>query len=495
MNNRGRIGAAIHIHCTAPPDAPEHCNAKPVIQNSMITNNYGLPLHLIPPGFSQSQQSIVHISHFPTYLKEAVKFRNNSGTALYVHETCALLEYTSMLVFVNNTAENGGALTLYGSWIAVSHHCKLIFINNTAAGFGGAIYAFMTEEVYLPYYSQSCFIRGTQSGSPEHWETNFTFSGNTNQGYPNAIYATSILPCVYRINDNTSEDTDIRETFCKWKGWDFGNDTCSDLIRTSPRNFSSTLNNVHLYPGIPSNQLICAVDDLGHNIDNFFVFPRVVSPKNGVSARINNRILTVYGNICTNATIELQLDNIRRLSTTVNVSLQTCPPGFTFNNESQFCICQYSNFIQCGYKNSRWNAELAAGYCASYSATDEYNQKSILFGRCPFTIDLYNNNSHPILFLPLPFDKDKLNINFCGKLNRNGTLCGDCATNHSIDVISSTFSCRKCSGSLKTLANIPDSSGTPTSDFLLCSSNPTHQSHKWSTQWIYILQSSDNCFY
>ena len=74
-----------------------------------------------------------------------------------MHDTSVTLDEYTVVRFENNAAENGGALTLYGSWITVSIHCKLIFINNTAVGFGGAIYVLMTEEVYLPY-SHSCFI-------------------------------------------------------------------------------------------------------------------------------------------------------------------------------------------------------------------------------------------------------------------------------------------------------------------------------------------------
>ena len=165
-----------------------------------------------------------------------------------------------------------------------------------------------------------------------------------------------------------------------------------------------------------------------------------MSPNNGVSAHINNRTLTVYGNTETNVTIELQLVDARQLSITVDVHLQTCPPAFELNTDSYSCICQYSKYIHCRYSNSSWTAELATGYCVSYSSNSNHHDKSILFGQCPFTIiDIYDKNSRPILYLPLPYEKEQLNDRFCGPLNRNGTLCGNCVTNYSIDVLSSTF--------------------------------------------------------
>ena len=282
-----------------------------------------------------------------------------------MHDSSVTVDNDALLNFTNNSAENGGAIALYGSWITVSNNSQLVFKNNTVTGFGGAIYVYMTEEVYLPY-SHHCFIRSTVNKNPWNWTSNFSFDGNRYNNTLNAIYATSILPCVWKRVNNVSLDDSIKETICNWPGWKFGG-TCSDMITTSPRNFSSTLKNIRLYPGIPSEHLIYAQDDFGHNVTTFFVDPTVVSHKGEVSAHVNNRILTVWGNNNSKAIVKLLLKDNRPLEMTVNVSLKECPGGFEYNSDSHSCICKDNQYIHCTYNDSRRTANIVAGYCMSYS--------------------------------------------------------------------------------------------------------------------------------
>ena len=445
-NNSAHTGAAIHIYCTSPASSPQHCNAYPVVAQSVFVNNKNLET---TSALSQSPHSIVYVAHFPTLLKQKIEFFNNFGTPLHVHETSVTLNENTVLNFTQNSAQNGGGIMLYGSWIAVSSNNTLLFHNNTAEGLGGAIYSFMTEEVYLPY-SRHCFIKSTVSNNPEHWNVRFNFSGNS----PSAIYSTSILPCVHYTTK--SKDVNIRRTFCTWRNWSFGKDNCMDQILTSPRNFSSTVKNMSAFPGIPSQHRIYAVDDFGHDVPEFFVYPTVLySSTDGVTAHVTNKTLTVYGHTGTNVSIRLQLEASRTLFTIVNVSLQDCPPGFAFDSPSLSCICKTTRHTYCDYgSKSQWNAYLLADYCMSYSEVklNGVYQKHIVFGRCPFTSGLQrhfsNGYSHLLLYLPLPLEKEELNTKFCGKLNRTGILCGECIANFSIDLISSTFRCLNCSGSL-----------------------------------------------
>ena len=449
VNNSAHIGAAMHIYCLSPASSPQQCNAEPVVAQSVFAHNTDL---LLVSALRQSPHSIVYIGHFPTVLKKTLEFSNNLGTPLHVHETSVSLETDTVLNFTENSAQNGGAITLYGSWIAVSDNNTLLFSNNRARERGAAIYSFMTEEVYIPY-SHHCFIKSTLSSDPTRWNVCFNFSGNAYyDGEPNAIYATSVLPCV--LHGGSSPDDDIRRTFCTWKNWHFGGkNKCIDQIQTSPRNFSLTLRDMSAFPGIPSQHLIYAEDDLGHNVTYIFVYSTVLHPKTA-TAYVTNRTLTVHGNVNTNVSIQLELAASRTLLMTVNVSLQGCPPGFSFDSPSQSCICKYTPHIYCGYGlDSRWIAYIIAGFCMSYSPikNKDNHENHVVFGQCPFTAGLEsysNHRSHYVLYLPLPLEKEELDSKFCRKLNRTGILCGKCIANYSIDLLSSTFQCHNCSGSL-----------------------------------------------
>ena len=446
-NNSGHIGAALHIYCNSPASIPQHCNAKPVIADSVFAQNTDLPKPVT--SISQSPHSIFHIGHFPTHLAQKLEFSNNVGTPLHIHETSVTLENDTVLNFTGNYGRDGGAIMLYGSWIAVSDNNTLLFSKNRAMTWGGAIYSSMTEEVYLPY-SQHCFIKSTSSPDPTHWKVSFMFNQNTANGKLNAIYATSVLPCV--LHGGSSLDDDIRRTFCSWNNWQFGGRKCMDEIYTSPRNFSSTLQNMPAYPGIPNQHLIYAVDDYGHDSDLLYVYPNVLQPKYA-TATITNRVLTVYGKVGTNVSIQLELIASRKLLMTINVSLQHCPPAFSFNRYSNSCICDNTHHIYCEYgSDSRWTAYVLAGNCMTYSSIkiNGVHENRIVFGQCPFTEGLrsFSNHSHFIPYLPLPLEKHQLDGEFCRKMNRTGILCGKCIANYSIDLLSNTFRCHNCSGSL-----------------------------------------------
>ena len=447
-NNVAYNGAAVNIYCSSPASSPESCNVNPVLSDSNFTSN-GNPS--LVSSFNQIVGSIIMVKHFPTLLEGTLIFSNNSGSPLHIHESSVTLNKSTTLKFYNNSAHNGGAITLYGSWIAVSKNSKLVFSNNTAADKGGAIYAYMTEEAFLPYVHR-CFIRYASDTVqrkrkfPWEWDANFIFSNNIASDTPEAIYATSILPCVWEKSNTSTLDYDIKATFCLWNKWHFDSGNCSNEIHTSARNFSSTPHNVTVFPGVPSVQFLSAVDDFGHNVSNITINPTVLSNNNSRAQSIN-RSLIVYGQMYTSVKILLELEGDRPTFMIVNVSLLGCPPAFSFDSSSLSCRCNSTRQIYCMYNaESHWIAYLITGFCMSYSQINY--ECLVVFGRCPFTSGLHSSQNTYTPYLRLPLKKEELDTKFCGKFNRTGILCGECMQNYSIDVFSDTFQCHNCSGSL-----------------------------------------------
>lgn len=444
-------GAAVNMYCSSPATSPESCNVSPSLSDSNFTSNGNLSL--ISPS-DQIVASIVLISHFPAVLEGTLIFSHNSGSPLHVHETSATLKESAILNFHDNSAQNGGAISLYGSWITVSNNSKLIFSNNRAMERGGALYASQTNEAFLPYIHH-CFIRysSKKQEKPWHWNASFNFSNNTASDKPEIIYATSLLPCVWRYSINSTPDQDIRATFCSWNNWYFGTNVCMNVIHTSASNFSSTPQNVNMFPGVP-NMFVSVVDDFGHNVTNFTINPSVLSTGNMSKYRTQfiNKSLIVYGHPNTNVTILLELEGDRPLFMMVYVSLQECPPGFSYSSTSLSCDCHFTYYIHCNYKpDSHWIAYLITGFCISYSPIKHGrgHDQQVVFGRCPFTAGRHTSKHTYTPYLRIPLKKEGLNNEFCGKFNRTGMLCGDCVHNYSIDLFSDTFDCHKCSGSLR----------------------------------------------
>ena len=439
-HNEAHVGSAIHVYCSSPATSPQYCNARPVLANSKLLHNGKLSQ---PWSNHDIADSIVSIEHFPTFLNGTLTFMHNYGSPLHIHETSVIVQNSAVLKFHNNLAQDGGAISLYGSWIAVSEYCKLEFINNRALDRGGAIYSYMTEERYAPY-TYRCFIQYVNGKEPWEGSTNFNFVNNTVSQVPQTIYATSILPCVWHVNRTSSLDEDIRSTFCTWKNWKF-HKNCTNQIHTAPRNFSSTQQNLSAFPGIPKLHFLNAVDDLGHKVFDLVVNSMVLHSQGVHHSVTDNRSLTVYGNTKTHADILLELEGDRPLSMLVNVSLQDCPPGFWFSASTSSCICNMTQHIYCEYKpNYHWIAYLVSGWCMSYSLID--GERQVVHGPCPFTSGLHSTTdryTQYLPYLPLPLEKEKLNETFCGALNRKGRLCGECWEDYFIDIFSDTFECSK----------------------------------------------------
>ena len=445
-NNFANNGAAINIYCLSPVTSQLNCNVKPVLSNSNFTHNGNTSL-ILPN--NKIIGSIICINHFPTTLRGKLNFFHNYGSPLHVHETSAYLSKNTVLHFYNNTAQNGGAIVLYGSWIAVSNSSEIIFSHNTAHDKGGAVYAYSTIEAFVPYVHR-CFVRFytyNNSRTPSvvlPWKSNasFTFINNT----PEAIYTTSILPCVWHHNNTSTLDQDIRDTFCSWKNWNFSG-SCANEIRTAARNFSTTPENVTMFPGIPDN-FVRVVDDLGNNMSNFIINAKVLSTGGEYfNAQFLNEELVVHGPMNTNVNVLLELEGDRSIFKKVHVSLQDCPPGFSFENNT--CICSNStNHFYCEHKSEFHQiAYLIVGFCTSYSQV-KHKEFEVLYGRCPFTAEHYSSHNFYSPYLLLPLKKENLNEEFCEKyLKRRGKLCGYCMENYSINVLSETFDCYNCSGS------------------------------------------------
>ena len=71
-----------------------------------------------------------------------------------------------------------------------------------------------------------------------------------------------------------------------------------------------------------------------------------------------------------------------------------------------------------------------------------YVNRTVEVGRCIFNCLTINNNGIP--FKELPRNVSKLNVMFCDRFNRQGTLCGQCKDGHFPLAYSFDFTCVKC---------------------------------------------------
>ena len=425
--NRAVVGSAISLYCTSPPMAPELCNAIPTLDGSSKFFQNGQEIRFSSQYSYTSTESTLQISDFPTSIKADLSFEENRGSPIYVRNAVLVVKTNTVLNFSNNTAEIGAGIALYDSWMSVSGGCQLVFTKNTAFTEGGAIYAHHSADLYVPHL-HSCFIRSNISGTPQ--KSSFYFKENMARNKTSSIYATSIIPCSKSIQD-------VKETFCGWKNWTFDDpENCTDQIRTSVTNLSSTPDSVTLSPGIP-RKFVVGFDDLGHRAETLSIIPTVWPKIKGSNIAVNytDDGLTVYAKRDINVTILIQMGDALRVVKKVSVNVGGCPPGFGFSSHKKSCSCfeKKRNILQC---NENHTASLLNGYCISF--TEINGIKQTVYGRCVFSAVWAKS---PSRYISLPEREEMLNSNYCNLFNRAGRLCGECKNGSSIDIFSPTFSC------------------------------------------------------
>ena len=128
----------------------------------------------------------------------SILFEFNSESALACIGARLSFRSDCIAIFSNNSGHDGGAIALMGlSFLEVSSNTTLKFIGNSAELLGGGIFGQSTGEHTL-ISSQNCFIRYSDiKTKPLDWKSTFYFENNTANLELNAIYATSLLECLW----------------------------------------------------------------------------------------------------------------------------------------------------------------------------------------------------------------------------------------------------------------------------------------------------------
>ena len=122
------------------------------------------------------------------------------------------------------------------------------------------------------------------------------------------------------------------------------------------------------------------------------------------------------------------------------------------NNDSAcptWFICNSQNICECGNEHSyevvcdieRGEAAVLDCHCVTYDNVTKQTQVGSCYYNCENTAHktLYDRVYHP-----LPIDPIESTVKVCGRFNRTGTLCGQCAPGLSPFVLSYNLSCVEC---------------------------------------------------
>ena len=389
----------------------------------------------------------MYVDSIPVFFQISVTFEDNTHSALAAVNTGIYVAPNTTVQFYRNSGRAGAAVALLGyAFIEASDRSKFLFFNNTAEIKGGAIRGESIGEHDL-ISSRNCFIRYNNiSLQPENWTAEFVFSNNMANGERNSIYATALLSCIWG-GAYGSATLDSSKVFC-WKDtWIYTSGDCLQEIQTAPAGFNQSLP-ISIVPGQRVWMPIRVHDDRNVTVTNSTVFIARSSSSDVVIDRsayyISDNSIEVHSN-ASNSSVNVFLSTIgpRIIHTTLNVTIQSCPPGLSLNHSDNAaeasCIC-ISDHIFDGRvicNGATFSSRLQRG--AWIGKFIHNGEEHIVAQDCPFCLSISDDR-----YFDLPPHVNDLDECLCGKINRKGPPCGECKEGYGPAVNTVDYTCVKC---------------------------------------------------
>ncbi len=452
-NNKARIGSAIDLSAWHPSNIGTVLT--PSIISCSFTGNYYPPLDGGLIGIGAVYVDTLHAAFHGHCI-----FNDNKGSALAITGSYIKIMNNCTLTFKNNKGRNGGGIALLGNtYIMTYENSSLIFINNTAKYRGGAIYFYSSGERDL-LSSRDCLLRYSNlTVPPSEWKSKFSFENNSASNGVNAIFTSSVLPCLWG-GAYGSVYGDAKKVFC-WNRWIYyengtkhdNSEGCHRYIESAPFHFSNTLTKVD--PQIPGNvpinltELLEVNNELDVSVTDSSIFIATFDTKDENYAfqsyksfsYVSHEDLYLYskksgGSI--NITLET-LDPII-IQKTIEISFQECPLGFEIDIDKFQCRCMgsYNHYLSCN--QTAYSSVLSKGTWFG-NCTESVNSSETCVGLSP-----YMNRVTSMASFNLSNYTSSTSV--CSIINRDGVLCGNCAPDYCVSVNSEDFNCIHSSKSL-----------------------------------------------
>ena len=387
---------------------------------------------------------VVSTNFVPLNFSGVNNFTGNDGTALVVTETFVALSESSRIIFDSNTGRNGGALVFFGnSWLVMYKNTTLIFQKNSAESLGGAIYSVHFGKHDL-MKKQNCFFQYYKATlCPSKWNATIRFTKNLARYTSNSIYMSSLLPCVW-------PGKHLNSSFCGHP-WVFDDDdACMKQVSTGPSEITRGKDGfIAAVPGWRTWFNATLLNDFGQNIPSVFSAATFWNQSgigvNKSTEYIADNNIIVYGAANTQATLLLRTLDPKVITSFLVVDIKDCPVGYKQQNctmpghEYMVCDCICAdNIFGLGCNDISHHIGVYRGTCVTYSNNGTDWSEPVVVGNCPFVLeDLrfhYSFSYNPV----------NLSRKVCGKLNRTGFLCSKCIKGYGVDVNSHQFPCVKC---------------------------------------------------
>lgn len=397
------------------------------------------------------ESGILNFQFSKTKFQNSVTFVNNTGTAIYSSDSTIIVLRNTTMYFFNNTGVQGGAVALVGSSIIRMYpNVRLHFIQNTATEVGGAIF-FYSRYPSLFYYSFSCLFQYFDNTlQPQLWNVTLNFDNNRATSGGHSIYATTIIPCARSASNgsNPTKELPIVLTSPPFHHTGPKNKTILTYVAELVYNpVDSASPNITVAPGQVFDTRVFSFDELNQSIEmplQTQILPQAscaIANIDTVYSFTSDRSMRLLGLPGEKVQLRLQTTGPRKLSTTLNVTLVDCPPGYILqkNASQSVCICSaetdeytYSGISRC--ISERFQAVLNENYWAGCIR----NRNNVFAtGLCPVGFC----DGSPII---LGYTCKDVDSQLCGSRHRTGVLCGKCKKNMAVYYHSNEYNCGNC---------------------------------------------------
>ena len=450
MENSGQYGAAVAIFPNAWNVYTSARGYLPLLRftSCNLSRNYVKSRTIFKKGqyseYSKGSGVLYCFGHQVTFAATSL-FENNDETALYLDSCVSIFERNSITSFNNNTGYQGGAIYELSSVLYISDDAELNFIGNKAQDKGGAIYEHISSLLFYNY-SKTCFIDyyGDDDKAAAERNISVNFVNNTAARYGHSIYASTLIPCYNRFfAPNISADIFNYVGNFTYVPSNRHMDLATAVNHTNITN-ENWFGKLIITPGNQTTLPFIDIDDFGQHVETTYLV--TIEGKDSITTSqyfttASSDVLLLHGKENDSASVTLTDTSPRQNVLSFEVTLQTCPPGFIHDDESQSCICALItkyNYVGIDYCNlTLMRAYKKEGYWIGYAANETENENSLVTGYCPkgFCSSTKNN------LLPGKADREELDHLICSE-SRTGILCGQCKKNFSVHFHSLDFNCK-----------------------------------------------------
>ena len=397
----------------------------------------------------KSTTGAIYTDSVPAIFYGNILFEYNKGSALSIFGTGVQFTENCQAQFVHNQGWSGGAIALLGNaYMGINPGVNFTFYNNSAFVEGGAIYALLTSQHDI-LSSRNCFLQYSDKYiHPSEWNATFTFIYNS-APMGNSIYTTSLLPCDWGASYGTTNNS-LREVFNWTNVFSYAPDDQAQ-ISSGIASLSSIIY-MNIVPGNVTALPINPLDDR-HQRTQGSVWLYLISGGKEVSVYPNltaDYKVTLCGHPGKTSQILMITKSARNVSLTLNITLQQCPPGYKWNQDTKKCKCRYKDWQGILYCDDvSFTSYLLRGYWAGYILSQHTiaNENSLVTVKCPPQFCTKFDDPFRRRQLPNQANYTALDQLICSPQNRTGLLCGNCTKDHgvAINVRAFRFNCIHCS--------------------------------------------------